>query len=99
MPEQSGKLIKVEYTNRYLYLVCTTHDMIVLRSDEVLFRLLIEEKSEETKNKRFVQDFKTLADVLIQEMVKEYLGSQVRVSHHSNLQPNSMTYCSLLMSR
>ena len=43
----------------------------------ILFKLLIEEKSEDTKNKRFVRDFKTLADVLIQEMVKDYLGSKV----------------------
>ena len=48
------------------------------RSEHSLFELLIEEKSSETKNKRFVHDFKTLADVLVQELVKYDLSRQVR---------------------
>ncbi|XP_015436632.1 PREDICTED: inositol polyphosphate 1-phosphatase [Dufourea novaeangliae] len=40
------------------------------RQNDALFKLLVQEKSEEEKNPRFFQDFKTLADVLIQETVK-----------------------------
>lgn len=40
------------------------------RQDPHLFRLLVEKKEEGEANPRFVEDFKTLADVLIQEMVK-----------------------------
>jgi inositol polyphosphate 1-phosphatase len=44
------------------------------RSNEHLFSLLIEEKTGEEANKRFVQDFKTLADVLIQETIRNDVG-------------------------
>ncbi|XP_019627208.1 PREDICTED: inositol polyphosphate 1-phosphatase-like [Branchiostoma belcheri] len=47
-----------------------------IRSEHALFELLVEEKTGTAKNKRFQQDFKTLADVLIQEMVKHNLGKQ-----------------------
>ena len=47
------------------------------RRKQALFELLVEEKTGEAKNKRFMRDFKTLADVLIQETVKYYLGRQV----------------------
>lgn len=49
----------------------------LVRSDKELFDLLIEEKGDETKNKKFQVDFKTLADVLIQEMVRYDIGYQV----------------------
>ncbi|XP_066581792.1 inositol polyphosphate 1-phosphatase isoform X1 [Prorops nasuta] len=42
----------------------------VCRQDSVLFKLLVQEKSDEEKNPRFFQDFKTLADVLIQETIR-----------------------------
>jgi inositol polyphosphate 1-phosphatase len=51
----------------------------VIRQDEHLFKLLVQEKKGSEKNPRFVQDFKTLADVLIQETVKHDIGSQVPV--------------------
>ncbi|XP_044160012.1 inositol polyphosphate 1-phosphatase [Bufo gargarizans] len=44
------------------------------RQEEALFQLLIEEKKEEEKNKKFLTDFKTLADVLVQEVIKHDLG-------------------------
>lgn len=47
------------------------------RSDTNLFKLLVEEKKPEESNTRFVQDFKTLADVLIQETVKFEIGLKV----------------------
>lgn len=47
-----------------------------IRQEEELFTLLVEEKKDEEKNKRFVQDFKTLADVLIQETVSYDVGKQ-----------------------
>ncbi len=50
----------------------------LVRSEEALFALLVEEKTGDAKNKRFVQDFKTLADVLVQETIKWDLGRQVR---------------------
>ncbi|XP_011313676.1 inositol polyphosphate 1-phosphatase [Fopius arisanus] len=46
----------------------------VCRQNEALFQLLIQEKSEEEKNPRFFHDFKTLADVLIQETIKHDIG-------------------------
>jgi inositol polyphosphate 1-phosphatase len=49
----------------------------VIRQDEHLFKLLVQEKKGSDKNPRFVQDFKTLADVLIQETVKHDVGNQV----------------------
>lgn len=36
----------------------------------MLFQLLVQRKAEGEANPRFVEDFKTLADVLVQEMVK-----------------------------
>ncbi|KAG7463831.1 hypothetical protein MATL_G00180820 [Megalops atlanticus] len=46
------------------------------RQEESLFSLLIEEKKEGEKNKKFVTDFKTLADVLVQEVIKHDIGKQ-----------------------
>ncbi|XP_053981958.1 inositol polyphosphate 1-phosphatase [Hylaeus anthracinus] len=43
------------------------------RQNDALFKLLVQEKSEEEKNPRFFQDFKTLADVLIQETIRHDL--------------------------
>ncbi|XP_026682389.1 inositol polyphosphate 1-phosphatase [Diaphorina citri] len=48
----------------------------ICRQDEHLLRLLTQEKSEEEKNQRFAADFKTLADVLIQEVVKQQLTTK-----------------------
>uniref|UniRef100_A0A8C5WQQ9 Uncharacterized protein n=1 Tax=Laticauda laticaudata TaxID=8630 RepID=A0A8C5WQQ9_LATLA len=46
------------------------------RQEETLFSLLIEEKRGADKNKKFLQDFKTLADVLIQEVIKHDVGKE-----------------------
>lgn len=46
----------------------------VCRKNEELFKLLIEEKSGSEKNERFLHDFKTLADVVIQETIKHDVG-------------------------
>nr|CAD7452739.1 unnamed protein product [Timema tahoe] len=48
----------------------------VCRQNQHLFKLLVQEKKNEEKNPRFFQDFKTLADVLIQETVKHDIGNQ-----------------------
>ena len=40
------------------------------RQNDALFKLLVQEKFEEEKNPRFFRDFKTLADVLIQETIR-----------------------------
>ncbi|XP_061470765.1 inositol polyphosphate 1-phosphatase isoform X2 [Rhineura floridana] len=48
----------------------------VCRQEEALFSLLIEEKRGADKNKKFLQDFKTLADVLIQEVIKHDVGEK-----------------------
>ena len=50
----------------------------IVRSEESLFELLVQEKKGDQSNKRFVQDFKTLADVLVQETVRHDLGRKVR---------------------
>jgi len=44
-----------------------------IRNEPKLFSLLVEEKGEEEKNIKFAQDFKTLADVLIQEALKHHI--------------------------
>ncbi|KAL7288220.1 hypothetical protein TKK_0017768 [Trichogramma kaykai] len=46
----------------------------VCRQDKALFALLVQEKSAAEKNPRFFQDFKTLADVLIQETIRHDIG-------------------------
>lgn len=48
------------------------------RQQEALFQLLIEEKKEGEKNKKFTVDFKTLADVLVQEVIKHNMENKVR---------------------
>nr|XP_006643571.2 PREDICTED: inositol polyphosphate 1-phosphatase-like [Lepisosteus oculatus] len=48
----------------------------VCRQEAPLFELLVQEKTGADKNKKFVQDFKTLADVVIQEMIKHDVGKQ-----------------------
>jgi inositol polyphosphate 1-phosphatase len=47
------------------------------RANSELFSLLVEEKIGAGKNQRFFQDFKTLADVIIQEMIKFDIGTKV----------------------
>lgn len=49
----------------------------ICRKDVNLLALLIEEKSEGEANPRFVKDFKTLADVLIQETIRNDIGKLV----------------------
>lgn len=48
----------------------------LVREQGELFKLLVEEKDKDG-NKRFAQDFKTLADVLIQQTIKFFLGKKV----------------------
>lgn len=47
-----------------------------IRSEESLLELLVQEKKADQKNDRFLQDFKTLADVLVQELVRYDLSQQ-----------------------
>jgi len=49
----------------------------VIRAEETLFELLVQEKKGDQSNKRFVHDFKTLTDVLIQETVRHDLTLKV----------------------
>lgn len=49
----------------------------VCRQEAPLFQLLVQEKTGDDKNKKFVQDFKTLADVVIQEMIRHNVGAKV----------------------
>ncbi len=57
----------------------------VIRSEQALFELLVEEKTGDSKNKRFVQDFKTLADVLVQETIKHDMGKRVSILEYIGL--------------
>lgn len=50
----------------------------VCRQNPILFSLLVQEKSKDESNTRFAHDFKTLADCLIQEMIKHDIGKQVK---------------------
>ena len=47
------------------------------REEKALFQLLVEEKKGEENTKLVGQDFKTLADVLVQETIRSRLGEQV----------------------
>ncbi|KAJ1520964.1 hypothetical protein ONE63_004039 [Megalurothrips usitatus] len=47
-----------------------------IRKDDHLIELLTQKKEGDEANPRFVQDFKTLADVLIQETVRHFIGTQ-----------------------
>lgn len=51
----------------------------LIRKDAELLELLVQEKEEEQANPRFVQDFKTLADVLIQETIRKDVGDLVSI--------------------
>ncbi|XP_072117784.1 inositol polyphosphate 1-phosphatase-like isoform X1 [Mobula birostris] len=46
------------------------------KQEEALFQLLVQEKKGSEKNKKFVSDFKTLADVLVQEAIKHDMGKK-----------------------
>ncbi|KAK8735938.1 hypothetical protein OTU49_005131, partial [Cherax quadricarinatus] len=48
-----------------------------IRQEPKLFTLLVEEKGENEKNQRFTHDFKTLADVLIQESLRHHLVQMI----------------------
>lgn len=48
----------------------------IIRSEHTLLELLVQEKIGEQKNERFVQDFKTLADVLVQQIVYHDLSQK-----------------------
>ncbi|KAA0708079.1 Inositol polyphosphate 1-phosphatase [Triplophysa tibetana] len=48
----------------------------VCRQEAVLFELLVQEKKGADKNKKFLKDFKTLADVIIQEMIRHDVCAQ-----------------------
>ncbi|NXH13249.1 INPP phosphatase, partial [Bucco capensis] len=52
------------------------HIARLCRREENLFQLLVAEKTGTDRNRRFLQDFKTLADVLIQEVIKHDLGKK-----------------------
>ncbi|GBP16201.1 Inositol polyphosphate 1-phosphatase [Eumeta japonica] len=48
----------------------------ICRSNEQLLKLLVQEKTNDEANSRFEHDFKTLADVLIQETIKHDVGAE-----------------------
>uniref|UniRef100_A0A0P4W3X4 inositol-1,4-bisphosphate 1-phosphatase n=1 Tax=Scylla olivacea TaxID=85551 RepID=A0A0P4W3X4_SCYOL len=48
-----------------------------IRQEPKLFSLLVEEKGEGEKNQRFAHDFKTLADVLIQEALRHHVARMI----------------------
>lgn len=60
------------------------------RQNEHLFALLVQEKSMDDANPRFVRDYKTLADVLIQETIRHDVG--VLVSSHHESQKMSFSF-------
>lgn len=49
----------------------------LIRSEPELLKLLTEEKVGDEKNAGFEKDFKTLADILIQEMVRYEISVKV----------------------
>ena len=73
-----------EHFVKVLLQVCEKSAMIARawRFQEELFELLVEEKTGKEKNKRFTRDFKTLADVLVQEVVKHDVIREVSSIHN-----------------
>ena len=73
-----------EHFVKVLLQVCEKSAMIARawRFQEELFELLVEEKTGKEKNKRFTRDFKTLADVLVQEVVKHDVIQEVSSIHN-----------------
>lgn len=57
------------------------------RQQEALFQLLVQEKKDAEKNKKFVADFKTLADVLVQEVIKQNMENKVRGQGQGGCEP------------
>ena len=53
------------------------------RFQDELFELMVEEKSGKEKNERFIRDFKTLADVLVQEVVRHDVIQEVSSDFNS----------------
>lgn len=51
----------------------------VFRQNEHLFELLVQEKPVGEANPRFVHDYKTLADVLIQETIRHDISTDVSI--------------------
>lgn len=66
------------------------------RANEQLFQLLIQEKSSDEANPRFVHDYKTLADVLIQAVIRHDIGSAVRRGAIFNARPALCYWDSIL---
>ncbi|GIY52642.1 inositol polyphosphate 1-phosphatase [Caerostris extrusa] len=65
----------------------------ILRNEDDLFQLLVEEKSDTEKNKRFVRNFRTLVVVLLRETIlrdvaKQFpsLGSYICAEEHNSFQ-------------
>lgn len=72
--------VKMDFRS-FLALLCDLSEKAgniarLIRRDEKLLELLVEEKTDDAANPRFVHDFKTLADVLIQEMIRKYVGAK-----------------------
>jgi len=57
----------------------------ICRQNDRLLSLLVEEKTTLKKNTCFVADFKTLADVLIQELIRRDLEEKVKVYEYKIL--------------
>lgn len=58
------------------------HIARICRQEKELFQLLVEEKKGDEKNINFKHDFKTLADVLIQETVRHSIATKVSINVH-----------------
>ena len=59
------------------------HVARTFRQNDCLLALLIQEKGDREKNPRYTNDFKTLADVLIQEVIRYVLENKVTFRLHS----------------
>ncbi|KAH8250888.1 hypothetical protein KR038_009572 [Drosophila bunnanda] len=66
------------------------------RSNEELLALLVQEKSGAEANARFDHDFKTLADVLIQETIKHEVGGLFPAMHETILGEESPNFTNKL---
>lgn len=59
----------------------------IIRKEKPLVELLVQEKKAIEKNNKFYEDFKTLADVLIQETIRHDLTKHVSIHESDNSNP------------
>ena len=82
MDELVSELVKAAEKAAHIARIC--------RQEKDLFQLLVEEKTGDAKNINFKHDFKTLADVLIQETVRHTIAKKVGSNNRIAFQDSTL---------